>query len=296
MNSFLMDEIRKLYYSFDKTSNYYEKSYIWYVLYDLKEEFKENTEITKMFNDINSRSSVLYNQISKEDKLIQKYINDNTVFFNQQIVLPEKFSKYSDKELMFLTEEQLHYILKCFLESISSDLLNFYIKMKKEGRIIINSKTDHTLYTTLKSSDTLVFIRKFKNTQDILALLHELSHAYYIYINNDKVRERQNIDQRFKDEIMPRIMEKKFIAFLDNNDMEDDAQILQNSFDLLMCICDKKRDDFELLKNLIASYVTINIGDNLNTMELFKYIYNVDLKELLQEINNKKEKGKIFVK
>lgn len=69
-----------------------------------------------------------------------------------------------------------------------------------------------------------------------------------------------------------------------------EKQILQNEYNLLMNIHNRKKADIELLKNLIASFIAFNSKANIDTTELFNYICNTDLNELVNEIIEQKRK------
>ena len=67
-------------------------------------------------------------------------------------------------------------------------------------------------------------------------------------------------------------------------------KILQREYKLLMRAYEKRKDDIELLKNLITSFIAFNSEADIDTKELFNYIQNTDLKELIKEIFDQKRK------
>ena len=91
-------------------------------------------------------------------------------------------------------------------------------------------------------------------------------------------------------------MEVKLIKFLRDNMVTEPSLILQNEYDKKMIAYSKKRDEYNYLKYLIASYIAINLGDDVDITKYFKKIYKKDYQYLLTEINDKIKNGRVFKK
>ena len=168
--------------------------------------------------------------------------------------------------------------------------------MINEGRVIY-SNSNNIAYTSLYNSKTIIFIENFSNLKDIMIFLHELGHAYYIYINNSRVIDRDDIISELKDEIPAKIMEVEFIKFLKDRGFNKQALILEDFLYSIIYKCNKSRNDYESMKYLIASDIALSFKDeDINLVKYYKHVYEYYLFYLIIEKNNKKEIGKALKK
>ena len=296
MEEEIKKELKELYNSFDKTNNLYEKGYIVTLFGYLKRIFSDD-DINQMYQNVYSKLNVYnvdYLQYFsvKEDK-IEEFMQKKYDFFIQKIGKVRKVTELKGY-LPTLSSESIEKIIDLFLQSISMDIFSFYKKYKLENRILF-SHDGNTAYTSLYNSNTIVFIPKMENLKDIMILMHELGHAYYFYINNAKIRERDDILVELKDEIPAKILEMKFIKFIKEKIDYQQGLILDNIFDLNMYEYYIEEDDFDSLKYLIASFIAKKISDkNFNISKYFERLYRNDIYNIVVENNNIKKLAKVL--
>ena len=297
MNNIIKKEIQELYNSFDKTNNFYEKGYILTFL-DYLNSILDDKEIKDMRDMINikmfsCRDSYLHFLISRSNS-ISEFVKRNKEFFNEKIIV-SKEQKFPYEYLSSLNDESISSVIDEFLKTFDFRIYKFYRRMVDEGRIIC-SNDNNIAITSLNHSKTIIFIKDLNDLHDIMILLHELAHAYYIYINKLKVIERCDITKEIKDEIPAKIMEIKFIKFISNINNYS-SMVLKNTFNEILYECDSKRDNYENIKYLIASFIAQKLeDDDLNITNYYKYLHQNDIYKIINEIDNKKEKGKVLRK
>lgn len=300
MNEIIKGEIKNLCDSFDKTNYYYEKGYILTTIDYLNNIMPNDIDIKNMRDAVRIKMCLISNNFikfmtSRQDK-INFYMKKNGVYFNGTIPKFQKRKEYPYKYLAPLSEENISYIIEEFLKDIDEDMYAFYQKIIDEGRVLY-SNDNNTALTTLYNSNSIVFVESLKDLKDIMIFLHELGHAYYMYINNYRIIERADFIKELKDEIPAKIMEVKFIKYLEENGVYEQSLILQNMFDSITRECDKKRDRFDNLKYLIASDVAMNIRDyDFNITKYFRHLYQTDVYTIIDEKNNEKRLGKVLKK
>ena len=298
MNQIIRNEIIELYNSFSITENFYEKEYIDAFFERISQVFNDD-EIIKMYEDINNKMNLLnyenicYSLYRRE--MIDRYVKNNKDFFYESIVAPEYFNKLSSKCIVQLSDENISYILEMFFLSLGDDIYLFYKKLNDEGRIF-SGISNETAFTSIDNSNTIIFIQELRDLIDIMILVHEIGHAYYFYLNNIKIRERENVKIELKEEIPSKIMEIKFIKFLEANGVYEPSMALENLFDYVFYKYGREKNTFESLKYTIASDIAKTTGKYIDVKEYFKHIYDTSIHKLVLENNDMKEKGKRFYK
>lgn len=300
MNDIVKSEIESLCDSFDRTSYYYEKGYILTTLDYLCNIMPGDVDINNMRNLIRFKMSLMTNEFlkymtSRQDK-INVFMKKNSVFFNGMIPNLPKKNKYPYKYLAPLSEENISYIIEDFLKNTDENIYNFYQKIVDEERLFY-SNDNNTALTTLYNSNTIIFVEDLKTLGDIMIFLHELGHAYYMYINNYRIIERADFQKELKDEIPAKVMEVKFMEYLQKNGVYEQSLILENLYNSIMYECEKKRYRFDNLKYLIASDVANTIRErDFNLTKYFRHLYQTDVYTILNEKNNEKRLGKVLKK
>ena len=300
MNKIVLNEIKELYASFDKTNSMYEKGYIASFFDYLKNVVPDDVYINDMCNKINKKLKFydldyIVHLLKRRDDT-KKFIKNTKTFIKQNIDDYERRVNVRSDKLIPLNNDNISYILDEFLKSLDMDIYNYYHKLGEEGRILY-SNDNNTAFTSLYNSNMVIFIEKLSNLEDVLVFVHELGHAYYFNLNNERVIERENIATEIKDEIPSKLMETKFIKFLEDNHIFEQAIILQDLFDSIIYECSHKRDDYDDLKYLIGADIAFKLKDvELDITEYFKHVYKSDIYTLISEKNNKKTWGKILVK
>lgn len=296
MNSLIKKEIKNLIESFDKTEDFYEKGYILTLIDYLSKVVPNDKDILSMREVIHSKANLiskellLYSTIRRDE--IGSYMIKSSSFFNEHIESIEKKETYNQQKLVSLSHENISYLISDFLDGIDSNIYKFYDKMCQEGRILYSIE-NNTALTSLDNSETVIFVEKLENLEDVMVLLHELAHAYYMYINNYLVKDRESLPMEIKDEIPAKIMEQAFIKYLRNNGVIEASLILEDLFDAIMYECDNRRYNFENLKYLIASNIALSVQDkDINLTEYYKYIYETDIYTIIKE----KGLGKVIKK
>ena len=297
MNKLVKEEIKKLYKSFNKTDNAYEKEYILSFFDYLKNVFIEDKEIIKMSDDINYkmmslREDRIWFLLTRENK-INKYVFDNKDFFYENIPVPNEFHKISQKSIFPLDEDNVIFILEEFFKSINEDLYEFYQMLNDEERVIYGLSNE-TAYTSLNNSNTVIFIKGLEDLIDMMVLVHEIGHSYYFYINNTKIAEREEIDVEIKEEIPAKILEIKFIKFLRDNGFYEQSMVLKNLFDYVFYEYGKSNNKYEGLKYIIASHVANTQGEDADVESFFKYIYGTSTDKIILDNNKKNSDKKLY--
>lgn len=298
INTLIMNEIKKLYLSFDDTYDYYEKGYIWYVLEYLKKIFPQNKEIKEMYYDISIKINTNLDDVLKMEYLknqsVKTFIQQNTSFLKQYI---PKYQKKTDElgKLTIINSKDIFTVFNDFLSSLSGELIHFYQTMLDDGRIIYGD-SNNTINTSLNCYNSIIIIKKIQNLKDILILAHELAHAYYIYCNHQKIIERKNPLNAIKDEIPSKIVEMCFINFLFEKKIIEDSLFLKSEFHNTMYYCSQKRNDFYYLKYLIGAHIASSINSNIEIEKYFKHVYKSNVQNLVLEINKKQGLRKVLKK
>ena len=298
MKEGLKKELRELYHSFDKTNNFYEKGYIISFFDYLKNVFPNDLDIIKMNRDLIYKMNLYSDYFTKysefRGKKIDKFVKKKTVFFDRRITKDNKEFKLINGTLIPLGKDNIAYLIETFLGSIDKDLLEFYRKINSEGRITF-SPENITAFTSLSNSNTMIFIEKLENLKDIMILMHEIGHAYYFYINNMKISERENVLSELKDEIPAKVLEIKFVKFLQNNGVFEQGLVLESLFDEIIEECNKKRDNYDNLKYLIASSIAKSVKDKeFDLAKYYKHIYKSDAYNLVNEIVDDRKLGRVL--
>lgn len=296
MNSLIKKEIKNLIKSFDKTEDFYEKGYILTLIDYLSKVVPNDKDILSMKEVIHSKVNLiskellLYSTIRRDE--IGSYMIKSSSFFNEHIESIEKKETSNHQKLVSLSHENISYLISDFLDSIDSNIYKFYDRMCQEGRILYSIE-NNTALTSLDNSKSVIFVEKLENLEDVMVLLHELAHAYYMYINNYLVKDRESLPMEIKDEIPAKIMEQEFIKYLRNNGVIESSLVLEDLFDAIMYECDNRRYNFENLKYLVASNIALSVQDkDINLTEYYKYIYETDIYTIIKE----KGLGKVIKK
>ena len=295
----IINEIEEMCVSFDNTS-IFEKCYIKSAIDYLNSVMHDNLKINKLYYDINMKIQLSFysylDYLMKRRDNIDLFMKNNDTFFKENILKVKKNGEYLDNKLKKLSDDSIEYIIEIFLKKIDMNLYNFYLKMYHEERILYGT-SNNIILTSLHNSSSLIFVKDLKDLEDIMILIHELGHSYYYYINNAKIIERNDLLNELKEEIPAKILELKFIKFLDYYGVKEASYTLQELFTNIMYLCDLNRHNFENLKYLIASDIAIRVvKENFNVTKYFEYIYKSNIYDLLKELNNGKEKGKILIK
>lgn len=299
MNQIIKNEIKELFLSFDKTNNFYEKEYTDTLLERLSRVFDDDLEIKKMHEIISEKMNMLsfenicYSLYRKQR--IDQYVEINKDFFYENIIAPDTFNKMSAKSIVPLSDENIAYILETFFMSVSEDIYLFYKQIMDEGRII-NGFSNEIAFTSLNNSNTIIFVKGLRDLMDMLVLVHEIGHAYYFNLNGVKVGERDNIEFELKEEIPAKIMEMKFINFLNQNGVYEPSTALENLFDYIYYRYGKNENKFEGLKYVIASDIAKTVSNNIDIDEYYKHIYDASIHKLVLESAHMKSQGKRYFK
>lgn len=295
MKEVLKNELRELFDSFDNTESVYEKGYIASV-FDYLADTEKNYDIVQMNQEIAFKLCFFDNEYNKylslRKKRINSFMKNNRIFFNYNIEKQQERKAYPEEYLKPLSGDTITNIIESFLKNIDSDLWNFYLKMVNEGRIL-NGFNNITLSTSLTKPNSIILIEKLQDLNDIMIFIHELGHAYYSYINNSKITDNSDISNELKDEIPAKVLEIKFIEYIQNNVNYEDSFVLRNRFDTYTSECDEKRGNFEYLKYLIAANLAYNIKDlDFNLTDYYKHLYESSIFDIVSEMNNEVKLGK----
>jgi len=298
MKEVVKKELRELCDSFDKAS-IYEIGCIFDLFDYLNNAVPKDYDISRMYQDVSMVFSILENQYNAYFRLrknkIDSFMKKNQQFFNYSIEKHQARKRYPEGRLSILSFTEVVDIIEDFLKSISLDLWQFYLKMVEEGRIII-SFNNAVAHTSLNNSNTIIFIESLQNLNDIMIFIHELAHAYYAYFNDTRARESDNILVELKEEIPAKVLEMKFIKYLENNDYKE-STILENVFNKYMDECNKKRNNFEYLKYLIAANIAHNIKNiDIDLNSYYKYLYEKDIFRIVNGISNEVRLGEVSKK
>lgn len=297
----LKEEIKKLYLSFDKANTCYEKGFIWSFLTLASNLFMDD-EINKMYEDISLRclkeeKALLIDQKNHE-KEINKFMKENKRFFRNNLPRALKMEKIEPYKLPSKDYHYLIKILESFLKSQSIKFYDFYKKMVLEERIIMGD-SNQVCFSSINTSKTFIFLEKFDNLYDVMALIHELAHAYYYEINNEILNDRVILENEIKDEIPSKMVELKFIRYLGVINLFKSYQTLKKEYDYLIYNHDQYRNDFDMIKYVIGSYLAYEQENYCQIEDYFQHVYQSDFHDLIIEVQaktQKENKGKVLRK
>ncbi len=297
MENIVLDELKSLCDNVDKTENMYERGQILTSIDYLCYTLKDNAMINEMYEEVHKKASFLsfnfVGYILAKQAEIDEFMDTNNKFFDANVARCFKNHEYDLKKMVPLTKENVSYILETFLKRVDVNLFSFYQKMCSEGRIIYGP-VNQTFFTTLDTSNTVISVNELRDLKDIMVFVHELGHAYYFYINNQRMIDRDTIGIEIKEEIPARILERKFVDFMFQNGVIEQAGILNDIFDHVGYSHDHSRETFDSIKYVIATDMACNVDEKENITKLFKHIYEADIFELIKENKNKRGKGKIL--
>ena len=299
MDKLIIKEIKELCNSFDKANTTFEKEQIVLAINYLKYVYNNDQDIDILFHDVHEHDNLFYydhikyvldNKEKKND-----FMKEYNSFFQENISEVDEQNRFSTHKLTSLNKDDSKKIIESFLKNISPSMYLFYQKMISEGRIVF-STLNETIFTSLDNSNTIIFVQELDNIRDILIFIHELSHAYYYYINNVKLHNRDELTNELKEEIPTKVMEMKFINYLQKKHLGNSG-IANDLFDYLMFKADQKRYSFNGMKYLLGSKIAINLKDSdFNVEEFFQYVYDENVFDLIKENNLEEKKGKVLVK
>ena len=300
MSDIIREEIKKIYESFDTTGFFYEKGYVLTFFEYLNKIFPNDLDIIEMCNSIRLKMFLIredyLSYLSSRRDDISRFMKNNSSFFDENIPKMEDKPVNIERNETPLSNENISYIIETFLKRTNKKMLEFYKKMKSEGRFFY-CEENCIATTSLHEPNTIILVNDLKTMEDILIFLHEFAHAYYIYLNNYLVINRSGLLSEIKNEIPAKIIEIKFIKFLEDYKLVEQSKELENFFNSIMYECDNNRDDFDKLKTLIGSNIALYLKDKkIDIDKCFRSIYKNDIYDIIKECNNKKNKGKVLRK
>lgn len=147
--------------------------------------------------------------------------------FNKQLFIVEQIlgsATYDNQFISFNNEQDIYKILKTYLSENNPKTLNLLNKYIEKKSIL---KVDLPLYNGITSASTIfnniyVKIRRKNNFEDLLTILHEMSHARMLEDFTKDVDNREFnkfICNNSYVEVYPRLQEKYFLKFLLDNKM-----------------------------------------------------------------------------
>ncbi len=218
----MKDKLKELYDYFKYTNNVCEKAFVWDVFSNMSDIYSNDLEIQKMFRDI---SLACRNLKPLMDNMDYSFFENKKIFMkDNEALFKERISDsttiyYSANQNKKYSENELKGILKSFLYSVSTDLLDFYKEMRYNDAIIIGRKRKiegYTSFISLNNSDSYICVKKLNNLYDLKVLVHEIGHAYYNYINNIQFMESRELDNLIKSEIPAMWLELLLVMYLGN--------------------------------------------------------------------------------
>jgi hypothetical protein len=130
-----------------------------------------------------------------------------------------------------------------------------------------------------------------------MILCHELGHAYYYDVNNITVSRRNSLMEEIKSEIPSKLLELKFIRYLQENGVNEPSYNLIDEFTFVMSEASKRRNNFNDLEYLIGSDIALKLWErDFNITRYFKRIYKKDIYSLIVEKGIGKKMGKVLKK
>lgn len=223
------------------------------------------------------------------------------------------FEAYKDIDINYSTLDYdfLNWLKKEFIMSLGYEFYNFYCYYADSGRISARRPgCKEKIYTydpgaaagvmiPLHPYDyqSVIYLNKYNDINDLMNLMHELGHAYFHYVNRCGFMDYISAKDNIKTEIPSKMMEQLFIRFLYQNGFNEFANALSIQFskaarrsqiDSDMCNCYKY-----CLGSFISQIFINDIGTNYTLEEFFNYIHCANYQELLQICKaNNPEKGK----
>lgn len=223
------------------------------------------------------------------------------------------FEAYKDISINYsvLDFDFLNWLKKEFTMSLGPRFYEFCRDYEENGRISIRRPGCKEIIHTYNPGraagvmiplhpydyQSVIYINKFNDINDLMNLMHELGHAYFHYVNRCGFMDYISAKDNIKTEIPSKMMEQLFIRFLYQNGFNQYANALSIQFSKSARCSQIDSDMCNFYKYCFGSFISqifINdIGTNYTLEEFLHYIHFANYQELLQicKANNPK-KGK----
>ena len=239
--------------------------------------YPNNIEILKMFGEISFSCKDLRISIKRFDDLYNNakkvFVEDNNDFFISSLPKSIYICNIRNENKKY-TIDELNYILKSFLYSVSSNLLSFYEEMENKNVIIIGNKkksNGHTGFLSINDSQNYICINKLSNLNDLKILVHEIGYAYYNYLNRIIFLDSRKLNNLIKSEVPSIWLELLFTIYLRNYSVNNIKIPNTSNFDILM---------YNYAEYAVSRMKIDREDENLDN--LYKDIYEKDYKLLIK--------------
>ena len=298
MEEKVLNEIKELCDVFIETDNYCEKIEIISLISYLKNILPKNKVIANCFKKVceNTDSLELTKYLLNNKEETVQFVNDNYYFFDKYVNEVSKNDDLNLDEIVCLTKDEINNIIEDFLLNTDLEIYHFYLKMQSEGRII-SGDINKTFFTTVDKSNTVISVPVMHNYIDIMCFIHQLGYAYYYFINDYQMSDKENFRRQIKEEIAANVLDTKFIKYISQNDEYDQSDIVRNIYDYNCYHANHFRERFSNIKTVIASQIASTTKDlNINISCYYLVLANNDVFDLIRETDKQNKKGKILVK
>ena len=267
----------------------------------LKKIYPDNIKVDELYQKINYLISKI--DFKKEKCFIsdyQKFISDN-----QDVLYENTPNIRVRKQMVFLDNYDYNFLMFLvfdFFKNTSTDLLNIFLKLVKEGRLLIRNYNVNTNFMNISSDSSngavipimfskgkyIIFINNFMGIDGAATLIHEIGHILYFEYNKINNEKLFNPYEEIKFEIVPRTLELLFINYLDEIGMTKEADILDEFFNQRLEIDNTCQNEFSKYKYTMADFVSMQcidaILDKKITLKDFCHtIYKTPYDEILRD-------------
>ena len=234
-------------------------------------------------------------KVEKDFKVIM-HNNYNELMngFSYLLDIPKK--EHFNRKTLLDDEDE---IISTFFLSLDKDLYELYNRLKPMTFRVFEDGTGQTSYDSEKDR-TMVFAGREHTVESMIALVHELGHAYYV----DTFKETRNAYDCYdmlKREIPSETLELLFIKYLIDNDLySEDAINRLNEFNNTilndatkfyenkMFLNETDHGQIRDMKYLLGSIMSYDfLNNNISFRDLLYYVHNSDVSSIIKNIDYK---------
>ena len=231
--------------------------------------------------------------------------NANMFIHNNRETLIDLFETFKDLPLKeegrygtYVDDDDFFKIIYDFLETINPELVTLLKSIQEKGNLIRldNYRTGEEIYDK-KEDDIYILIDRCNTVDSMIALMHELGHAYPDYLYKE-YHEPYNPKKVLKIESPSSILELLFVKYLIDNDLYQreannyltyyNNNIIKGATSILEIISNNNRENkFQRTFNycygqLLAYHVILN---QIPYKDIVTYIHDNDIETIMREID-----------
>ena len=310
MSNEMTSDIYRLYESFYSTTDINVKRFIFSKFSCLIKIFPSCTFINEMYYNLLKYTERNYRQLEylneRDKQKTQNFIKANEEYIEDLVPFGKKIQ--NETSFVEVPAYYLDMILDSFFQYISPVLNEFYHRMNREGRILINNINCLPLntndkkhvhngfvdYLSVNEPKCYIYLNSYNSFMDMAILAHEMGHAYYSYVNDINFNDFSDNNQIIKLEIPSKMLEILLVRYLKEIGYFKEARSIMNVFNKRITEDRNYKNRMSKLKYSIGGFIGSQYADLINNYsieDIFHHIFLTDFRNLLDTSDKHFEDG-----